>query len=351
MKKVKEKTQSDQYAISIRNTPNGYYESRLTLKLGGGRNPRLQKGGKTEEIAVIRILKNIYDTLIDYYNKGLIFMVDEEVSKGIVVSLNELSLANQEILENLVAVVNLINFINNSNNPMQSVQPRIMPYNNPSSNLVPITKVLQPSPFIINGSNQFNINKTANIKAATEECNLKPEPEHCIIKTIEEVGYDWIKFKFEKTVKTPKNPNPLSRKTVDGYHRIFTTEILAFYEKKKKKYLVDIDEDNINALLDKKPFYDVKRNIYIVLNMFLAYARKQKYMKNNPLENLDKPVKPVKTTEEEDIVYIEPDRQKIWLNYLEQENTDMSFLFFTMLLTGLRPEEACRLEMDCIRSR
>ena len=71
--------------------------------------------------------------------------------------------------------------------------------------------------------------------------------------------------------------------------------------------MIDINEDNINKLLDQKPFYDVKRNIYIVLNMLLAYARKQKHMTYNPLENVEKPVKPIKTTEEEDIEYIEAD--------------------------------------------
>ena len=55
MEKIKERI--EQYAVSVRVTSNGYYEARVSVKLGGSsRSERLQKGGKSEELAVLNLL-------------------------------------------------------------------------------------------------------------------------------------------------------------------------------------------------------------------------------------------------------------------------------------------------------
>ena len=47
MEKIKERT--EQYSVSVRVTNNGYFEARISIKIGGGRSPRIQKGGRTED--------------------------------------------------------------------------------------------------------------------------------------------------------------------------------------------------------------------------------------------------------------------------------------------------------------
>lgn len=54
MEKIKERT--EQYSVSVRVTNNGYFEARISIKIGGGRSPRIQKGGRTEELAVLNLL-------------------------------------------------------------------------------------------------------------------------------------------------------------------------------------------------------------------------------------------------------------------------------------------------------
>lgn len=80
--------------------------------------------------------------------------------------------------------------------------------------------------------------------------------------------------------------------------------------------------------------------------MILDFSRKKGYIYFIP--KLKKPKKPY-TDKEEGIIFIESDRQDIWLDYFEKENTDISMLFETMLLTGLRPEEACGLKWCAIK--
>ena len=64
--------------------------------------------------------------------------------------------------------------------------------------------------------------------------------------------------------------------------------------------------------------------------------------------DIEKPKRPIKT-EESDIVIIESEKQVEYLDKFEADNTNLSILFETMLLSGIRPEEACRFKMDCIR--
>ena len=66
------------------------------------------------------------------------------------------------------------------------------------------------------------------------------------------------------------------------------------------------------------------------------------------MTEIDKPIEPAKN-EEDDIICIESENQGLYLDVFDKENTDMSLLFETMLLTGLRPEEACGLKHNVLR--
>ena len=92
--------------------------------------------------------------------------------------------------------------------------------------------------------------------------------------------------------------------------------------------------------------------------MLFKYAIKNNKATMNPLEKVDKPPEKITTGEikdDEDENYIDTNRRDIWLDTFEEEtkaqekkiiHTDMSILFEVMLLTGVRPEEACRTSME-----
>ena len=88
-----------------------------------------------------------------------------------------------------------------------------------------------------------------------------------------------------------------------------------------------------------------KECVYDVLKMVLAFA-----INNNSIYYMPKIQKPEKPKEksEKKILYIETDRQSIWLDKLEELHTDVALLFETILLSGMRPEEACGLKWKYI---
>lgn len=114
-------------------------------------------------------------------------------------------------------------------------------------------------------------------------------------------------------------------------------------KKNKKLYINQINEEIIKDLLKDIKYYDGKRLSYITLGEFFKYLGKQKNIICNVMANIDKPIRPPKD-EEDDIVCIEPENQNIYLDMFEKDNSDMALLFETMLLTGIRPEEACGLK-------
>lgn len=81
-----------------------------------------------------------------------------------------------------------------------------------------------------------------------------------------------------------------------------------------------------------------RESAYIVLKTLFDFAREKHYIFYTPM--IKKTQKPY-TDKEETIIFIESDHQDLWLDNLEIENSNVSLLFETMLLTGIRPEEAC----------
>lgn len=316
MEKIKERT--EQYAISVRVTSNGYYEARVSCKLGGlSRSERLQKGGKSQELAVLSLLI-AFDSYIDTcYKSGIITTkIDENISQRLVKSINDLGIVTPEITARTLVIVNKINTINA--NILNTIPTNIIPFYNPQS-VIPNTFAAAPT--------------------------TKENQEICVI---EDFALDFMDYRLSLCEKTEDNPRPKSINTVKGNISLLKSEILPFFKSNKILYLKQISEKVIISLLKSLNGYQTKRNTYILLSLFFKYAKKQHKLDINPLENVDKPVKPVKE-EETEIKCIEPENQDTYLNMFEEENTDMSLLFETMLLSGVRPEEACRFEVDCFK--
>lgn len=319
MEKIKERT--NKYGISVRNTSNGYYEARTSIKLGGGNSKRLQKGGKTQELAVLNLLVEFENFIDISFNSGaIISKIDEIVPQKLVKSINDLGMVMPEIMQKTLEIINKINEIN-----AKITNSIYLPSNKTS---------FYSQPNIINNTIMPVLNNTVNIDSNNQITDKKTY-------TIEEVSIQWKNFELRLCVKSDDNPRPLSQKTVDGYLKDLNNIILPFFKKKKLLYINQINEEVVKQLLKSINGYQGKRNIYIVLNLFFQYLRKQKIVMENIIKNIDKPIKPAKS-KEENIEVIEVEKQPQYLDMFIKENTDMSLLFQTMMLTGMRPEEACR---------
>lgn len=329
MEKIKERT--EQYAVSVRVTSNGYYEARVSVKLGGvSRSERLQKGGKSEELAVLNLLTALDSYIDTCYKSGIIITkIDDSISQRLVKSINDLGIITPEITARTLAIVNKINTINA--NILNTIPTNIIPFYNPQS---VIPNAVAPAPALVPN------NITNNLIVETP----KEKQEICII---EDFALDFMNYRLSLCEKSEDNPNPKSINTVKQNIRLLKTKILPFFKSNKILYLNQISEKVIISLLKSLNGYHNKNDTHIVLSLLFQYAKKKNKLTANPLENVDKPVKPVKE-EETEIKCIEPENQDTYLNMFEEENTDMSLLFETMLLSGVRPEEACRFEMDCL---
>ena len=317
MEKVKERTSKYGVSVSLKN--NGYYIARISLGSWGG---RLEKSGITEEQALVNLLNHVIEKIdTNFNNSQITCKFDNRIPQRLVSSINEIGITTPVIMEKTLLIVNKINQINSYILNNISLQTNVIPFKKISSNVTNtthISEIVQVAPSI-----DTNKEKSSN----TEKIKIKD-----FVK-------EWVKYKFSLCEKTENNPKPLSKKTIDGYCRKLNDVILPYCEKNKKLYLSQLTEDFIKELLKITKGQTSKRHVYIILNMIFKYAMKTKNYEYNPMEKIDKPVQVTKTEEEKSSDFIEPDEQDKWLEIFEQENNEMSKLFFTMLLTGIRPEE------------
>ena len=328
MERIKERT--GQYEVSVRVKSNGYFEARVSFKLGGGRSPRLQKGGKSEELAVLNLLTALDSYIDTCYKSGIITTkIDDSIPQRLVKSINDLGIITPEITARTLAIVNKINTINA--NILNTIPTNIIPFYNPQS---VIPNAVAPAPALVPN------NITNNLIVETP----KEKQEICII---EDFALDFMNYRLSLCEKSEDNPKPKSINTVKQNIRLLKTKILPFFKSNKILYLNQISEKVIISLLKSLNGYHNKNDTYIVLSLLFQYAKKKNKLTANPLENVDKPIKPTKD-EETEIKCIDPENQDTYLDMFKKENTDMSILFFTMLLTGVRPECACGLKWTAL---
>lgn len=332
MERIKERT--GQYEVSVRITSNGYYEARISFKLGGGRSPRLQKGGKTQELAVLSLLTLLDSHIDNCYQSGIITTkIDDCIPQRLMKSINDLGVITSEITAKTLAIVNKINSINSNILNTIAVPNNVLPFYPLQNNILSaVTPALVPTNI------NYNLDNTKV---------HKKEQEICII---EDLVNEWHLFRLSLCKKTEDNPKPLAQTTIDSDYDRFDKDILPYFKQNKILYLKQVTDETIKSLLKSITSQHDKHKSYIVLNMLFEYAIDNNKTNLNPLEKVDKPPEKIDTGEEEiDDNYIEPENQDIYLDKFEETNTDMSILFETMLLTGIRPEEACRFKVESIR--
>lgn len=326
MEKVKNRCKK--YQISVTDTSNGYYQARVSVKLGCEKTSRLQKGGKSTEQAVNSLLTELYQYIDQMYKDGIITKrIDDVVVQRLSTSINELCISTAETIQKTYDVINLISNINQSFN-------NVIPFYTPPSNILQ-SIVQQPTQAYIKSEKIVDSNQL-------EKEDIK--------YMIEDVAIKWKRYEIQLCEWTDDNPKPLSHKTVDGYIKILDNNILPFFKNKKLLYINQVKEGTIKDLIKITKGYDCKRNIYIVCVLMFRFLASENIIDYDPMENVSKPIKPIKAKEDK-IVCIDPENYNLYIDAFEEENTDLSILFETILSAGLRPEEACRFKMECIAIR
>ena len=314
MKKVKERT--PRYEISVKEREDGYV-ARISFKLGNEQNPRVESFGTTTDLSVLHLLYKLDEKLEDSFQKGLIEdKISNIVIQKLYKSINVLGIRTDEITECLNNISNRIVFINSK-----------------------ITGTGGMLPF-------YNIPSMAVNVPILENADINND-----IKTKNKVLFEsfikeWFKYEMTLCEEKPDTSN-LTQVTIDGYHYTLFKQILPYMKKKKIVYLEQIDTDLIKSLLEKLNGYDNKRMAYIVLSMMFEYAVKNKDDIQNLMLKIDKPKAPPKRNKKKRTIVTRED-EELWLNKLEEENTDMSLIFEIMLLQGFRNEEACSLSWNNI---
>lgn len=309
----KNKDRTNKYEISVRYKNDKYLEARISLNFGGDCKTRINKGGKNVENAVLNLL-NEYLNFVDtsFKNSLICTKIDDIVTQRLIKSINDLGITMSEITQKALEIVNRINYINSCILNNISLQSNIIPFQNQPHLL---SSPMPNTPTIPNQDNTIQ-----NVQ--TEKC------------IIEELSNEWIKYRLSLCKKTTDNPKPMSQTTVDNNFNRLYDDILPYLKKKKILYLSQITVDIVEGLFKSLNCQNSKHKSYVVLNMLFKYAIKHNKATVNIMEKVEKPPEKIVTGEEEDDDnYIEPDKQDIWLDFFEKENTDMSLLFETMLLT------------------
>ena len=322
MEKIKKRTSKYEISINLKN--NGYYLARISFKLGGGSSPRIENSGTTEELALIGLLNKMIKSIAIAYDTGQIHtIIDDRVSQRLVKSINDLGLNTPEVTTKTLVIIDKINSINS----------KILNNIYIPSNIVPIQHIENQK------TNMFLTNN-ANNETLKENNNSLMQKI-----VISELVQEWLDYRLSLCIKTDDNPKPIQRTTVDNNFYRIRDDILPFFAKNKIMYFSQITVEHIKSLIKSIKCQNSKHKTYVVMNMIFKYAISKNIVKSNLMEKVEKPPEKIRTGKDEiDNNYIEPDNQKRWLDLFEKENTDMSLLFETMLLTGLRPEEACGLK-------
>ena len=324
MEKIKNRT--SKYEISVRPYKDKYFNARISINLGGGISKRIEKYGKTQDEAVLNLLIDLQTYITDLHSSNsLICKIDNIVSQRLIKSINDLGIISNDIMQKTLEIVNSIQTIN------AQIDNRIY-Y---PSNVVPFNSINSTIPT----SNQPRL-------VVNNEYNSKPKKES--IHKIEDILIDWKKYELSLCVKSDENPRPLGRRTADNHISCINKIILPFFKSQKLIYISQVNEKVIRSLTKSLNGYDNKRIVDITLRLLFKYLKKNNIIAYNIMLDIEKPKRPIKT-EESDIVIIESEKQVEYLDKFEADNTNLSILFETMLLSGIRPEEACRFKMDCIR--
>lgn len=298
------------------------HDARISLPIfKGGVNPRVTASSSASgEEAIFKLLERIKTRLIegidqDCVGNNNLFYIFDNISA----SINDLKIDKSTILAHFHNIVSCIYGYLNTRS-IAPVAPKI------TKSVLSNNQIANTEFYVSNSNNQ--------IQQSTELTE---------ILSFREVAIKWFHYKNNFTIKTKDNPNPLSKKTLQGYNKTMNLNIIPFFEEFDN--IDNISNEKLQECIDTTNGSRQKESVYIVLKMIVDFARENNYISS--LMSLKKPPKAKKNSklkiEGHDFVYIESTRQSYWLDCFEKEKTDVAYLFEGMLLEGFRPEEACGL--------
>ena len=134
MERVIERT--EQNTISVRTKNNKYYEARISLKIGGGRSERLQKGGKEQDLAVLQLLSEVDNFIDSIIRSGaLTFKINPNLPNLLIKSINTLQITNPQVTEKALLIVSKINNFNSQFDNVITMNNNIIPFPTPQNNI------------------------------------------------------------------------------------------------------------------------------------------------------------------------------------------------------------------------
>ena len=281
----KENKNEKQYKIKVSPKENGY-QARTTLDLGGiiKPNPRPESySSESPKEAITKLVEKIQIILSRYTSKRIKLVGIEEPDIVFYV------------LENTTDI------------------PKITIKENTEEKEIPTKKVSKYE----TASDDY----TANID---------------IIYSPTECAKIWFKSLIARTKKQPDEENYLGMKTAESYIGILKSRIIPAF--KEYQNIKDLDEDNVKELLNTINGKTQKKDVLTVIKLFFSFLKTNKYVKYNIAAEIKLSRKKKKLDE---ISFIEEKDREKWINCLITEDSDISLLFLSMLLSSARPEEAC----------
>lgn len=155
---------------------------------------------------------------------------------------------------------------------------------------------------------------------------------------------EWLNWK--KVQVNPNTNKTIGAKTVEAYVYTIQGHIIPDLQ---NKHIGDLTKEFVEDYISKKRQISVRvaKDIYLLLRCVLVYARdKRKLIDEVPKFELKFPKK--RRTGKVNIPYLTEERQKVWLDYFEEDGREFALLYATLLQTGMRPEEGCGLKWQSV---
>lgn len=211
-------------------------------------------------------------------------------------------------------------------------EPDIIYYVLEETNEVP--KITFKKPILVQNEQPKIKNSSINTSASSNSNNYTANPN--VLYTVTNVGYTWFNSILERTKKNPDEEEYLANKTAESYIYTLKRIIIPYFENHED--IKEVDEDDINDMLSTINGKTQKKDTLTVAKLFFSFAKKNKYIKFNPTAEI---TLPRKRKQLDEIEFIEEKDREKWIACLLEENSDISLLYLSMLLSSARPEEAC----------
>lgn len=172
------------------------------------------------------------------------------------------------------------------------------------------------------------------------QANGKKEEQPKVKYPLSAYVYEMVKRKKKQSeIKVTKKRKKISHDTVSYYWRTAKKQVLPVLGNLD---ITTITQEQLQEYFDNLD-YSTKylSDIKLVIKLSIDIAIKEGIRKDNPAEKVE--IQKEKNSLGIEIEHLEQDRQEIWLDIFEKDKRQWAYLLEAILLTGVRPEEGCRI--------